>query len=273
MNELERRMVEQLQDLRENHHVIGVKAEFEAEGTRLEEAIRLKEVISAAGLGLTLKVGGCEALRDMYEARVIGVDRVVGPMVESPWALHKFVLPVKMAFPEDERDQVQFCVNVETSTGADNFEAHARRCRMRRAATASFSAGWTCLGRMGLTREDVNSDAVYEVAESALPQADAARSRVRAGRRRLRRVPRRSCGGCPAGYLDRYETRKVIFACPAALGDDADDGYPQGGRLRAHVAQEQAGLLRLHLRGGPRADRHAPGTLRRLISQAGGMYE
>ena len=44
MNELERKMVEQLQDLRENHHVIGVKAEFEAEGTRLEEAIRLKEV-------------------------------------------------------------------------------------------------------------------------------------------------------------------------------------------------------------------------------------
>ena len=32
MNELERKMVEQLQDLRENHHVIGVKAEFEAEG-------------------------------------------------------------------------------------------------------------------------------------------------------------------------------------------------------------------------------------------------
>ena len=42
MNELERRMVEALQDLRENHHVNGVKAEFEAEGTRLEEALRLK---------------------------------------------------------------------------------------------------------------------------------------------------------------------------------------------------------------------------------------
>ena len=83
MNELERKMVLQLQDLRENHHVIGVKAEFEAEGTRLEEAMRLKEVVIAAGLGLTMKVGGCEALRDMYEARVIGVERVVGPMIES----------------------------------------------------------------------------------------------------------------------------------------------------------------------------------------------
>jgi len=51
VNELERKMVHQLKDLRENHYVVGVKAEFEAEGTRLEEAVRLKEVISAAGLG------------------------------------------------------------------------------------------------------------------------------------------------------------------------------------------------------------------------------
>src|SRR3972149_2496772 len=116
-------MVQQLQDLKENHSVTGVKAEFEAEGTRLEEAIRLKEVISAAGLGLTMKVGGCEALRDMYEARVIGVDRVVGPMVESPWALHKFVEACLMAYPEEEQDEVLFCVNIETVTGAKNLGA------------------------------------------------------------------------------------------------------------------------------------------------------
>jgi len=123
VNERERRMVEQLQDLREHHHVVGVKAEFEAEGTRLEEAMRLKEVVSAAGLGLTMKVGGCEAVRDMYESRVIGVERMVGPMVESPWALHKYVTAVKMAYPEAERDDVQFCVNIETVTGARNFDA------------------------------------------------------------------------------------------------------------------------------------------------------
>ena len=28
----------------------------------------------------------------------------------------------------------------------------------------------------------------------------------------------------PAGCLDRYETRKVIFGCPAALNNDADKG-------------------------------------------------
>ena len=222
MNELERRMVHQLQDLRENHHVSGVKAEFEAEGTRLEEAIRLKEVISAAGLGLTMKVGGCEALRDMYEARVIGVDRVVGPMVESPWALHKYIAAVKMAFPEEERDQVQFCANVETVTGAANFEAML-------ALPESAELDGIVLGRvdmsgsMGLSREDINSNAVYEVAENLFVAAGARGLECALGGgvsadslEFMRRLPE--------GCLHRYETRKVVFSCPGALGDDADKG-------------------------------------------------
>ena len=133
MNALEHRMVEALADLRENHHVSGVKAEFEAEGTRLEEALRLKEVVSQAGLGLTIKIGGCEAVRDMYEARVIGVQRVVGPMVESPHALRKYLAAVRLAFPADERDDVEFCVNIETVTGVREVRRDARPARDRRA--------------------------------------------------------------------------------------------------------------------------------------------
>ncbi len=61
--------------------------------------MRLKEVVSDAGLELTIKIGGCEALRDMYEARVIGVSRIVAPMIESPYALSKYLKALRMAFP------------------------------------------------------------------------------------------------------------------------------------------------------------------------------
>ena len=222
MNELERKMVQQLQDLRENYNVIGVKAEFEAEGTRLEEAIRLKEVISAAGLGLTMKVGGCEALRDMYEARVIGVDRVVGPMVESPWALHKYIQAVHMAFPAEERGQVSFCVNIETVTGTANFAAMLELPEIE-ALDGVVLGRVDMSGSMGLTREDINSEAVYAVAERLFAQAKGRSLECALGggvsadslafMRRL-----------PAGHLDRYETRKVVFACPGALGEDAGAG-------------------------------------------------
>ncbi len=226
MNERERRMVEQLQDLRENHHVIGVKAEFEAEGTRLEEALRLKEVISTAGLGLTMKVGGCEALRDMYESRVIGVERMVGPMIESPWALHKFVGALKMAFPEAERDQVQFCINIETVTGVQNLDAML-------SLPDVDDLGGVVLGRvdmtgsMGLTREDVNDPRVLRIALDVFTKAKERGLECAIG------------GGVgkealdfmrqiPAGLLDRYETRKVVFGCPDAL-----DGAAEAGILKA----------------------------------------
>ena len=41
MNPTEKNMVEILADLKHRYHVVGVKAEFEAEGTRLEEAMML----------------------------------------------------------------------------------------------------------------------------------------------------------------------------------------------------------------------------------------
>ena len=102
MNNLEKQMVDALKDLRDNHHVVGVKAEFEAEGTRLEEALRLKEVVTKAGLDLTIKIGGCEALKDMFDARSIGVKRIVAPMIESAYALSKYLKSAHLAFPQDE---------------------------------------------------------------------------------------------------------------------------------------------------------------------------
>ena len=44
MNSLEYRMVELLLDLKKNYGVIDLKAEFEAEGARMNELIRLKEL-------------------------------------------------------------------------------------------------------------------------------------------------------------------------------------------------------------------------------------
>ena len=56
MNAKERQMVGMLNDLVDNYGVIGVKAEFEAEGTRFEECVRLKEILTRAGLGLCLMI-------------------------------------------------------------------------------------------------------------------------------------------------------------------------------------------------------------------------
>ena len=122
MNIMERKMVDLLKDLKENSHVTGIKAEFEAEGTRIEEAMRLKEIISKVGLELTIKIGGCEAIKDMYEARSLGTCHLVGPMVETPYALKKYLGAVKLAFSAEELEEMEVLVNIETQTAVSNFE-------------------------------------------------------------------------------------------------------------------------------------------------------
>ena len=115
MNRLERRMVDILRELKENYHCTGVKAEFEAEGTRMEEAMRLKDVSAHAGLGLNLKIGGCEALKDMFEAFALGVDRIIAPMVETAYALKKYLGAAKLALSNQQETSIELLINVETS--------------------------------------------------------------------------------------------------------------------------------------------------------------
>lgn len=215
MNLLEKQMVDQLLLLKEHHNVVGLKAEFEAEGTRLEEAMRLKEVSMKAGLHLTLKVGGCEAIRDMFEAANLGTSHLVGPMVETAYALKKYLGAVKIAFSEDLRKNMSFLINLETITAMRNFDEML-------ALSEAKELGGIVIGRvdltgsMGLTREAINSDEVKSLALGAAAKAKAAgKIVVVGGGVSVHSLP--FFRSFPLGHLDRYETRKIVFQCPGAL--------------------------------------------------------
>ncbi len=220
MNYLERKMVTILQDLRENHHVRGVKAEFEAEGTRLEEAMRLKEVVSKAGLDLTIKIGGCEAIKDMYEARVIGVSRIVAPMIETPYALKKFLAATKLVFLPEEREEMKFLVNIETITGYKNLDEMLALPEIKE-LDGIVLGRVDMTGSMGLTREDVNSPEIFEIAKNiGLKAKQNGLEHVIGGGVSAHSLP--FFRDLPKGTINRYETRKVIFECPGALEKNAD---------------------------------------------------
>ncbi len=222
MNERETRMVEMLIDLKENHHVAGVKAEFEAEGTRLEEALRLKEIVTRAGLELTIKIGGCEALKDMYDARSIGVNKIVAPMIESEYALKKYLISSKKAFPEFERENVKFLINVETIQGVKNFD------KMLEADFVEDLDGIVVgrvdlTGSLGIGRDDINNDQVFKIVESVFAKAKN-KGLVCAIGGGVAKESLPFFRALPDGTPDYYETRKVLFKCPEALGENAPEG-------------------------------------------------
>lgn len=270
MNTLENHMLKALRDLKDNHHVIGVKAEFEAEGTRIEEALRLKEVVTKAGLELTIKTGGCEAIKDMYDARAIGVANLVAPMVESAYALKKFLISVKNSFPEDERKDICFLINIETIDGYNNFD------RMLELPEID-ELGGIVLGRVDMTgslrlsREDINSEKIFEIAKDVFTKAK---------KKGLKCI----LGGGVAkealpfirnlrGLLDRYETRKVIFKCPEALDDKAEQGILKAVGFELLWLKNKRNFYGMIFN----EDKHRINMLQSrydgLIKEAGGFYE
>lgn len=222
MNITESKMVDTLKDLAENYFIEGVKAEFEAEGTRKEEALRLKEVVMKAGVSLTIKIGGCEALRDMYECREIGVERLVAPMVESAFALKKFLAATKLAFPKEEHSTIKFAVNIETATACKAFK------EMLEIEDISFLNGIVMgrvdlVGSLGLERCDVNSPEILEYTKNLFLLAKKKNIETAVGGG-VSSLSLPFFKALPEGSIDRYETRKVIFKCPQALSPKAEKG-------------------------------------------------
>jgi hypothetical protein len=119
MNSYERKMCDLLRRGREEHGVVATKAEFEAEGTRTDELLRLLEIAHRSGVSIALKVGGCEAIRDLLEAKQFGVRYIIAPMVETPYALTKYIQAKNRVFSADESAEVDFLFNRNYATLAN----------------------------------------------------------------------------------------------------------------------------------------------------------
>lgn len=71
--------------------IVALKGEFEAEGLSRDGVA--SEAIFAAqhNLPYLVKIGGCEAKSDVRFLQQIGVRQIVAPMIESPFAMRKYM--------------------------------------------------------------------------------------------------------------------------------------------------------------------------------------
>lgn len=122
MNVLEYEMVEILKKLKNDHGVFEIKAEYENEGSRQDELMRLKDVTSKVDLPIIMKIGGVEAISDIYNAITLGVSGIIAPMVETQFALSKFTNAIDTFVSIDNRDDIEFAFNMETITAYRNID-------------------------------------------------------------------------------------------------------------------------------------------------------
>ena len=94
---------------------IAVKQSLEDEGASFEDIKKMRTITLAANLDLNVKIGGCEAKNDVFFCKKIGVNGIVAPMVESKYALKKFIQVVPKEYLGN------LFINLESKTAFNNI--------------------------------------------------------------------------------------------------------------------------------------------------------
>lgn len=209
MNELEYQMIDILKDVKEKG-AIEIKAEFEAEGSRLEELMRLSDIASRAGLPIILKIGGVEAITDIYNALLIGAKGIIAPMAETAFAVSKFLNAIEVFVAEDNRRDIEFAINIETITAYENLDTILALKNIDLLHGITIGRG-DLVESMQYRRDEVDKDEILEMSKSI-------------GRRVKDKGLHLAVGGSVTGkseyflknlindgLLNKFETRKIAF--------------------------------------------------------------
>lgn len=199
-------IIDSLKKLREEYGVVAIKAEFEAEGSRKDELIMLGEMIEQADLGFIIKIGGCEAVHDLDQCKLLGATGVMAPMIETPFAMSKFKAAVNKVY--GDQPKVEKIINAETITCYRNYDEILSEGE-------GFLTGVT-VGRsdlsasMGIARKDIESEKVFETTKT-FAQKGKEHGLITnfGGNIGVESIPfiiRMY------DYIDRFETRKVVIS-------------------------------------------------------------
>lgn len=109
-----------LLELQTQHNLISLKGGTEWEDMDYDEIAYLKG-ISPTFIPVLVKVGGPEANVDLRHMREIGIDGILGPMIESQYSLEKFVSTVKNVY-KDSQIPLWLSINIETINAFDKLD-------------------------------------------------------------------------------------------------------------------------------------------------------
>lgn len=139
----------------------SLKMSFEDEGLTHSQAINFASLANSNGVETVLKIGGAEAITDMRMAYQLGCVGCVAPMIESDFALQKFINAVKL----NNFNFKNLYINIESSQAVENINKILNH-------TSSKHLKGIVLGRsdlissLGLTKDKTDSDEILKIATS-----------------------------------------------------------------------------------------------------------
>jgi hypothetical protein len=153
-----------LEKLSIDYGIVGMKQSFEDEGVLLNDVVAFKRVTEVCGLQSYVKIGGCEAKSDLFNCVRLGIDGIIAPMVETPFALSKFTDML-----EEYSDRADGYIVVESKTAYANIDeilsnAHGKLKGII-VGRSDFAKSYN------LSKSEVDSSFVYDKVEDILSRA------------------------------------------------------------------------------------------------------
>lgn len=131
----------------------GIKVSLEDEGALYNEIVTMRYLTAISNIELDLKIGGCEAKSDIKNCIDINCDKIIAPMIESEYALKKFVDAIESSNYKGKKS-----FNLETINGYNNFD----ECIDLLKNFESITFGRVdYVNSINKNREFVNSDVIY----------------------------------------------------------------------------------------------------------------
>lgn len=208
MTNQEKKMLDILKRLKEDYNVLAVKSEFEAEGSRIDELVKLNEVVFRADMDIYIKIGGCEAVSDLEKCRILGAKGIMAPMIETPFAMTKFLNALNRVYSQKEQEDMFYIFNAETITGYNNLDDILSVDNIDK--IHSVAVGRVDLtASLGYGREYINSEEIMKYTRDILEKA------------RERNIMAGIGGGISieaipilkslSDVVEKFETRKIVF--------------------------------------------------------------
>ena len=181
----------------------GIKISYEDEGALLNEMITMRYLTAFVGVNLSIKIGGCEAKRDIVDCLNLNTDTIVAPMVESAFALKKFANSLKVYNYNGEKG-----FNLETIQAYKSLEEISNEFNL---------VDFVTLGRVDFVsslnkdRNFVNSEEMFEIVSNVFEKAREKNIKCYLGGA-ISIESKEFIGKLiDKNLLDKFETRYIIF--------------------------------------------------------------
>ena len=137
-------------------NIIAVKQSLEDEGASFEELTLMRQITKKASLKHNVKVGGCEAKTDIYFCEKLGVDGIVAPMVESNYALRKFMQIIS------KNKKQSLYVNLESIQAFKNINQMIRTKNFKKLRGIVIGRS-DLAGSLNLQKSEVDSKKIFKL--------------------------------------------------------------------------------------------------------------